>query len=620
MEKVLKTIRCILAVMMLLGVVMMWLEDSEPTLADSRSSRRMGGRMMTLESISMNDFDAVLEGKLRAVAVLDDVQKTCEVEGMKSALVNGINVRGWDDSEKAKAEAAMLYNSWALQNAISCAPAGTTIYMPAGTYYFVSGHLKMAPGSNKNERHVIRPASNVSLVGAGTNENGTNTTLKVYSESEEFDKNVKALSLGESGKISGGVDMFFWNDYSAFNGRPGDGEDYYLKNSNYYDFIIDSEDSRGTTYNTSGKGFMINLFRDCEWDNMVVKNTDGTGFGVDAPINGKISNSRAEGCGKAATTTQPGASGFGIGTGYSDNESMVISNSRAIRNKKFGFFYEHQSRFSPQMYEATRAANDKAFRVTNSYAEGNLYNYGGMRANDVYYTNSTSVATGTTLLDVYFSDESRQVAVSGITISNRVFDDVNQGSYYAEAAYWAVRNGITNGVSARRFGVGQTIRRADAIVMFWRMADRYGKVLSLRNGNLSPTNLRLPNIVVCYEDVAGDAYYAEAVKWAHDKGITNGVKACSSDGARDGRLSPNRGITRAEFVTMLWRMAGSPSVGKVEDFSDVTDTSSWYYNAVQWAVARGITSGIGNNRFGPDYDCTREQAVAILYRYYQFGR
>lgn len=532
---------------------------------------------------------------------------------MSPVLIDGVNV---DDGVSDIERSAMLYNSWALQNIISCAPSGTTIYLPEGTFYFVSGHLRMADGSPSNERHVIKPANNVSLVGAGTDQNGINTTLKPYSTVSEFANNAKRHELDGQGLVEGGLDMFFFNNYSAYGFDESRGDNY-LVNANFYDFIINSDKTAGYKYNTSGKGFMINLFQDCEWDNVTVMNTDGTGFGVDAPINGRISNSLAIGCGKGATrAAQGGASGFGIGTGYSNNESMVISNSVAINNKIFGFFYEHQGRFGPQHYRATSAATEQAFRVTNSIAEGNMYNYGGMRANDVYYSNSESRATGKTVLDVYFMDESRRVNVDDISITgSSSFSDVDYSSYYGPAVKWAIQNGLTNGVGQRRFGVGQTIRRADAIVLMWRSQNRAGDVLTLENNNLNPDKPRVQNINVCFADVPSNSYYAAAVQWAYNRGITNGTKNCSSASSKDGQFSPDRGITRAEFITMLWRLAGSPSVGQVQEFSDVTDKNSWYYQAVQWAAATGITSGIGNNKFGPDLDCTREQAVAFLYRF-----
>ena len=101
----------------------------------------------------------------------------------------------------------------------------------------------------------------------------------------------------------------------------------YLINADFSDFVIDGDSVRGGIataggqYLTDGKGFMINLFSNCDWNNVVVKNTDATGFGVDCPINSTIRNCKAINCGKAATTSDNGASGFGIGI---DRMTMLL--------------------------------------------------------------------------------------------------------------------------------------------------------------------------------------------------------------------------------------------------------------------------------------------------------
>lgn len=110
--------------------------------------------------------------------------------------------------------------------------------------------------------------------------------------------------------------------------------------------------------------------------------------------------------------------------------------------------------------------------------------------------------------------------------------------------------------------------------------------------------------VAGFNDVAPDAYYADAVTWAVEKGITVGTGADT--------FSPNSSCTRAQIVTFLWRAAGSPIVEETNIFDDVTP-DSFYYNAVQWAVAQGITVGTGGNTFSPDATCTRAQAVTFLY-------
>ena len=109
-----------------------------------------------------------------------------------------------------------------------------------------------------------------------------------------------------------------------------------------------------------------------------------------------------------------------------------------------------------------------------------------------------------------------------------------------------------------------------------------------------------------FVDVPASAYYADAVKWAVEKGITNGTD--------DTHFSPDAGCTRAQAVTFLYRAAGSPDVSVSDSFSDVP-ANQYYAKAVAWAVANGITNGTGDKTFSPDATCTRAQIVTFLMRY-----
>ena len=108
-----------------------------------------------------------------------------------------------------------------------------------------------------------------------------------------------------------------------------------------------------------------------------------------------------------------------------------------------------------------------------------------------------------------------------------------------------------------------------------------------------------------FDDVDADEYYAEAVQWAVSQGITDGVA--------DGKFAPELAVTRAQFVVMLYRAAGEPAVELTGLFGDV-DPDSYYAAAVAWASAQGITDGTGEGVFSPDMVCTRAQIVTFLYR------
>ena len=108
-----------------------------------------------------------------------------------------------------------------------------------------------------------------------------------------------------------------------------------------------------------------------------------------------------------------------------------------------------------------------------------------------------------------------------------------------------------------------------------------------------------------FADVRAGDYYHDAVLWATEKGITNGTSETT--------FSPDAPCTRAQIVTFLWRAEGTPAARGAVRFADVP-ADAWYYNAVRWAVSRGVTNGTGANAFSPDAPCTRAQIVTFLYR------
>ena len=111
-----------------------------------------------------------------------------------------------------------------------------------------------------------------------------------------------------------------------------------------------------------------------------------------------------------------------------------------------------------------------------------------------------------------------------------------------------------------------------------------------------------------FYDVPNDAYYYEAVKWAAENGITGGVG--------NSLFAPNQPCTRAQIVTFLWRVAGSPVVNYLMPFTDV-DEGAYYAEAVRWAASTGIVTGLTETTFGANSVCTRAQAAAMIYRYAQ---
>ena len=168
------------------------------------------------------------------------------------------------------------------------------------------------------------------------------------------------------------------------------------------------------------------------------------------------------------------------------------------------------------------------------------------------------------------------------------FYDVPNDAYYYEAVKWAAENGITGGVGNSLFAPNQPCTRAQIVTFLWRAAG-------------SPA----PKSMSSFTDVPADAFYAKAVAWAVENGITSGTG--------EGKFSPNAICTRAQSVTFLYRTSGSPAVSGSAEFSDVS-TTAFYADAVAWAAKKGITTGIGGGLFGSDNDCTRSQIVTFLWR------
>ena len=111
-----------------------------------------------------------------------------------------------------------------------------------------------------------------------------------------------------------------------------------------------------------------------------------------------------------------------------------------------------------------------------------------------------------------------------------------------------------------------------------------------------------------FSDVPANAYFADAVEWAVNKGITNGLS--------DTMFGPYESCTRAQIVTFLWRAAGSPEPKTASSFTDVP-ASAYYAKAVAWAIENGITNVMTETMFAPNATCTRGQSVTFLYRAYQ---
>ena len=179
-------------------------------------------------------------------------------------------------------------------------------------------------------------------------------------------------------------------------------------------------------------------------------------------------------------------------------------------------------------------------------------------------------------------------AVFAKKVETSPFEDVSADAYYNQAVQWAQEKGITDGISSNLFGPKQPCTRSQIVTFLWRAA-----------GSPEPKST-----AAGMTDVAPGSYYAKAVAWAVENGITTGTA--------EGTFSPDATCTRAQAVTFLARAQNAKATGKTA-FSDVP-ADSYFADAVAWAQANGVTTGTSETTFSPDSDCTRAQIVTFLYR------
>ncbi len=174
------------------------------------------------------------------------------------------------------------------------------------------------------------------------------------------------------------------------------------------------------------------------------------------------------------------------------------------------------------------------------------------------------------------------------------FYDVPNGAYYYDAVKWAVDNGITGGVGNSLFAPNQPCTRGQIVTFLWRAAG-------------SP----VVNYAMNMTDVAEDAYYGEAVRWALSEGITTGIG--------DTAFGPDAACTRAQAVAFLFRYAVASGMDAVtladliSGFADAASVPGYAVSAMNWALSQGIMQGSGTQLLSGN-TCTRAQIVTFLYR------
>lgn len=493
---------------------------------------------------------------------------------------------------------------------------GGCVVVPEGNYYFypsqknfdIDGSILSSSDINYVNYFVIKCRDNVTVSGTLLADGTVGTTF---------------LPIAN---LSYPVDMFYFADLiDRVEDKYDTDQAKWLVNADFQNFIIDySNTVNYGYYNAKGKGFYIVLLRDCDWYNVTVKNTDGTGFGVDCPINCSMTNCTAISCGKQATSQSVGGSGFGIGFGYSNEESIIIDNCLSIGNRKFGFFFENQARF--ERYYQAETSN--GFTVKNCIARGNLYDFGGEMCSNTYYIDCISEELKetdpnplniTNKLAYYFGTNSKDFHI----IQNG--EEINQ--YYANRQYYTDVNGWfvdegwfekilaseimygykdTNGNPTYVFGQEDPVTRGQVAVMLYR----YCYPDSQQNTQVKNTTPFVDNL--------SNVYYTEAMNWAYDQGIFTGYK--NPDGSLSKYIRPEKNITREELATVFYRFAGKEGADIVnydkdayKHVSDVDSISFWALDAVAWCYSNNVmTGGVIDGCLKPADVATRSQAAKMI--------
>ena len=278
----------------------------------------------------------------------------------------------------------------------------------------------------------------------------------------------------------------------------------------------------------------------------------------------------------------------GFNSNYYSIDYVTFDQS-AVNALNEGVLYSYYSG-----YNAVKTT-DKFYYTTTSYNQNAL--------SDVTFRASAYAKTGTTVyipFTIYArygttGTGTRQVSGTvAIKLAQTMnFVDVKPTDYFYDSVKWAVNSNITKGTSATTFSPYKTCTRAEIVTFLWRAA-----------GSKTPTITRNP-----FTDVAPsmgmDYYYA--ILWASQNGIAAGTSATT--------FSPNATCTRAQIVTFLWRYSNKPAGYYSNPFTDVNKAEhAAYYDAILWAVGKGITKGTTATTFSPYGTCTRGEAVTFLYR------
>ncbi len=301
----------------------------------------------------------------------------------------------------------------------------------------------------------------------------------------------------------------------------------------------------------------------------------------------------------AVTLPAPTRDGYTF-KGWAENSSAAEGVTGSYTPTGNVTLYAIWSSNAPVTYRVDSTVKNGGADISHTTASaGTVITVSNLHPHDGYELESitcTSQGGGTTDItqDRTFVMPASDVMITIIFKSSapqNLFTDVsNPSEYYYNAVYWARDKGITTGRTPTTFDPYAPCTRGQIVTFLWRMM-----------GEPSPASSTNP-----FTDVKPGDYFYTAVLWAYHREITTGKTATT--------FLPYSPCTREQSVTFLWRAAGKPGSGGGNPFKDVK-AGTYYYDAVRWAVAKGITTGRTGTVFGVGQTCTRAQIVTFLYRY-----
>ena len=435
--------------------------------------------------------------------------------------------------------------------------------------------------------------------------------------------------------VVGNTVQFKHNDFTTFmNEMYGTNTTSYLTFNSVKFTSVPNATSQGTLYYSGSAmttGYGSNYFN----TNTAVANLDNVSFAVSSKVPSTTKEIRIPFTLYATRYNSYGSYGTGSGTSVTYSGAVVISLVRedvtftvapgdavTFTDSDFLNYLRAQSGINFN-YNIDYVTFDQS--AVDTINGGVLYSgyagYNQVKTTDKFYYTTTNNYTQNALSDVTFraslyaktgttvyipftiyarygtsSAATRQVTGTvAVKIAQTMnFVDVKPTDYFYNPVKWAVGKNITKGTSAVTFSPDKTCTRAEIVTFLWRDA-----------GSPMPTISRNPFSDVSYS-MGADFY--NAILWASQNGITAGTSTTT--------FSPNKTCTRAEIVTFLWRYAKKPVGYGSNSFTDVNKNDhAPYYDAILWAVSKGITNGSTTTTFAPNGTCTRAQAVTFLYRY-----